>query len=157
MLTVFTGALQIFCYAAALQLLWISLYGSLSISVHVVYFHPKCKVKTKKKVANFNQWSKSKSLSVLNLFALFCCALGKDSLRHFSLFSGLGKQFLISVTSLLNYKRTAISWHLRRPTEKRYKYKILKKVSEKFLKKVLKNSQKFLKKVEHPQIFVEHF
>ena len=35
--------------------------------------------------------------------------------RHFtalSLLGGLGKQFQILVISLLNFKRTAISWHL---------------------------------------------
>ena len=38
----------------------------------------------------------------------------EDILRHFSLLGGLGKHFLITVISLLNYKRTAISWHLRK-------------------------------------------
>ena len=33
----------------------------------------------------------------------FCCVLGKDTLRHFPLLGGLGKQFEITVISLLNY------------------------------------------------------
>ena len=31
--------------------------------------------------------------SVQNLLAPFCCVLGEDTLRHFPLLSGLGKQF----------------------------------------------------------------
>ena len=38
----------------------------------------------------------------------------KDTLRHFPLLGGVGKQFYISVISLLNFKQTAISWHLRK-------------------------------------------
>ena len=42
------------------------------------------------------------------------CILGKDTLSHFSLLGGLGKQFYITVISLLNYKQTAIFWHFRK-------------------------------------------
>ena len=54
------------------------------------------------------------TVSVQNPLAPFCCVLGKNTLRHFSLLGGLGKQFYIIVISLLNSKRTAISWHLRK-------------------------------------------
>ena len=49
-----------------------------------------------------------------NPLAPFCCVLGKDTLWHFPLLGGLSKQFYIKVISLLNYKRTAIFWHLRK-------------------------------------------
>ena len=33
------------------------------------------------------------TVPVQNLLAPFCCVLGKDTLQHFSLLGGLGKQF----------------------------------------------------------------
>ena len=42
----------------------------------------------------------------------FCCVFGKDTLWHYPLLGALGKQFYIIVISLLNYKQTAIPWHL---------------------------------------------
>ena len=53
-------------------------------------------------------------VSLQNLLAQFCCVLGKDTLRLFPLLGGLGKQFKITVISLLNFKRIAIFWHLRK-------------------------------------------
>ena len=51
-------------------------------------------------------------ISVQNPLAPFCYVLGKDTLRHLPLLGGFGKKFEISIISLLNYKRKAISRHL---------------------------------------------
>ena len=48
----------------------------------------------------------------------FCCVLGKDTLRQFPLLDNLGEQLEISVVFLLNFKRTAIFWHLRKQVGK---------------------------------------
>ena len=70
-------------------------------------------------IYNLVEWLKRRvrdqqTLSVPNPLAPFCCVLGKDTLRHISLLDGPGKQIYITVISLLNYKRTAISWYLRK-------------------------------------------
>ena len=66
-------------------------------------------------------WSSSYSTGLMTNMVLvqnplvpFCCALGKDTLWHIPLFGGPGKQFQITVISLLNCKWTAISWYLQK-------------------------------------------
>ena len=39
-------------------------------------------------------------VAIQNLLVSFCCVLEKETLRHFPLLGGLGKQFLILVISL---------------------------------------------------------
>ena len=46
------------------------------------------------------------TIAVQNVLAPFCCILGKNHLQHFLLFSSLGKEFQISVTSLIKTKQS---------------------------------------------------